>query len=680
VNKTQFRAVTLYGLTNWHDAIDAHIGFSQPTVGGTIDSEVEYYLKETFNPWDLYAAVEKQEYSNLYLPPALTSATTNIVLTNGIDDDLYYDPGSSAPGGTWINYTISPEIWANGAAVVNSRWVNEFQYGTDYKAYSKNWALDLNGNGADQNYEMLMITPTTGNPTSTSPLTLQLKDLVDFGFWYKALGSSGLGPYIDIKVCATANPDTSLTNYAEIQARSDNWVSDLGAGWHRYTLNNIEDFIHTYTSDSAFQIADTQGTGLPVGQFHSFEYWTSKLGDYYVAYVGVLITPENRALVDDLSVAYLNSESGIRYERVYNMEEDKLIPSDWNNYCTFPERVLVDGTLIRRHGYLVSGQPHYDIDYVSGNITFYTGTAVDPWTLPVGTNIKVLYNTIEENDKGRYEWVTVGRDADTVDSVASALVAESFDSTKDIDIGIAGTDMFGAIYQYQIPNVMSKNAWAGGSFPTAVGTNADYKDVPGTTTNYVGYRAHLADDWCTKWSVASSNMIGVGGPRANLLAYYGNDWTDALFGNEFAASPYASASGVYAEKITGVSCWNRGWSGTWNVYSSTETTGYAVISTTKDINGTVLFLVYGYDGRDTFYGAQWLKGDEAMGRIPGIHELQSAPCGLTSIILKIDYTDPKHPTFTIPECLGTITEARWIDPYTDHNDVTSLNKGGIHDP
>jgi hypothetical protein len=101
-------------------------------------------------------------------------------------------------------------------------------------------------------------------------------------------------------------------------------------------------------------------------------------------------------------------------------------------------------------------------------------------------------------------------------------------------------------------------------------------------------------------------------------------------------------------------------------------TGYATITTYLDINGTVGFMVYGLDGRDTYYASYWFHGDPARGIPAGIHQLQDAPKCLTSIILEIDYSDAKHPTFTIVECLGTISETEWI-----HN---SEIKGGIHDP
>jgi hypothetical protein len=116
-------------------------------------------------------------------------------------------------------------------------------------------------------------------------------------------------------------------------------------------------------------------------------------------------------------------------------------------------------------------------------------------------------------------------------------------------------------------------------------------------------------------------------------------------------------------------CWNR------NAYANVARengTGYATIETYLDINGTVGFVVWGLDGRDTYYASVWLHGDVARGISPGIHQLQDAPKCLTSIVLRIDYTDMKHPTFSILESLGTISETQWVHGYEI--------KGGIHDP
>jgi hypothetical protein len=333
------------------------------------------------------------------------------------------------------------------------------------------------------------------------------------------------------------------------------------------------------------------------------------------------------------------------------MEEDKLIPCDWDAYCSFAERVLLNGTLIKRYGYanLTAHESYYMINFETGNITFYrwvTGLGYRAWSLSIGTHIKVLYSTIEENEKGRYEWTIVGRDAHSVDSAGAALVTAAF-KNKRIEIGLAGEDMYDPEIANQMPWVMHK-------FGTE-NACADY---------YYGgtdYRTALKDDWCTTWPISSSNMMGVGGPLANILAYYGNDFTAALFGlNQFTNYTY------WEEKIIPLTCWDITKTQT---YASSNTTGYAVISTYKDINGTVLLLIWGHWGRDTFYASRWFHEE-------GIYQLQEAPSGLTAIIVEIDYESTSEgykPTdFSIVECLGTISETEWT-----HN---SEVKGGIHDP
>ena len=60
--------------------------------------------------------------------------------------------------------------------------------------------------------------------------------------------------------------------------------------------------------------------------------------------------------------------------------------------------------LIERYGYanLTAHESYYMIDFETGNLTFYhwaTGLGYHAWLLPIGTNVKVLYSTIEENEK-----------------------------------------------------------------------------------------------------------------------------------------------------------------------------------------------------------------------------------------------------------------------------------------
>jgi hypothetical protein len=65
---------------------------------------------------------------------------------------------------------------------------------------------------------------------------------------------------------------------------------------------------------------------------------------------------------------------------------------------------------------------------------------------------------------------------------------------------------------------------------------------------------------------------------------------------------------------------------------------------------------------------------------------------VTALILEIDYTDPEHPTFCIPEVLGTISERGgtfnpdkplehlkgWTEYWAPYD--YTIEKGGIHDP
>ncbi|MEM2912317.1 MAG: hypothetical protein QW146_07425 [Candidatus Bathyarchaeia archaeon] len=257
----------------------------------------------------------------------------------------------------------------------------------------------------------------------------------------------------------------------------------------------------------------------------------------------------------------------------------------------------------------------------------------------------VLYS---ETIPGRYEWITVGRDARTVDSAGAALVSAAF-KNKQVEIGLAGEDMYGKTVDMEMPWVMAK-------FGTG-NTFEDYYYVKPTDQ-----RMALKDDWCTTWPISSSNMIGVGGPLANALTYYFNDFVPAFY-----ALPWRTAYTPWSGKVVPLTCWDVTKT---RAYASSDTVGYGVISTYKDINGTVGFLIWGNWGRDTYYLTKWFHEE-------GIYQLQEAPEGLTAIIVEIEYEYTagegyKPIGYSIVECLGTISETLWT-----HN---GEYKGGIHDP
>jgi hypothetical protein len=306
----------------------------------------------------------------------------------------------------------------------------------------------------------------------------------------------------------------------------------------------------------------------------------------------------------------------------------------WDQYWDWSERVLVDHALQVPERAI---PPHAATDYTyvvdrGGWINF----TVAP---PEGVdNIKVLYSTTYDRFEipeygylypGRYEWTVVGRDSAAVDSVGAALVTATM-KNKGIEIGMAGLDMWDARVQRQIPYVMRK-------FGTGdTKTDYHYDHAAGD------HRAALRDDWCTTWPVTRSDMIGIGGPVANLYTYYMNDFTEAYWDGTIETS----------------TCWNK------NSYTSDEETGYAVISTYKDINGTINLVIWGEWGRDTFYACKWFHEI-------GAYQLQDAPWCLTGIVIEIDYT-VHEPEVCIVECLGTISEFDWTHFLEE--------KGGIHDP
>ena len=308
----------------------------------------------------------------------------------------------------------------------------------------------------------------------------------------------------------------------------------------------------------------------------------------------------------------------------------------WEEYCSFSERVLWDGELKYPNRSVYTA---YDYELYVNATTGIGYIWIDDDDVPAaGTEIKILYSTKNVTLMGRYEWIEVGRIAASVDSAGAALVSAAF-KNKQVEIGIAGLDMWDPVIANQIPWVMRKF----GTGDAMVDYHYDYAGGD--------HRTALRDDWCTTWPVASSNMIGVGGPLANVLAWYGNDFTAAFFG----VSMFTDYT-PWENKIAALTCWNK------NAYASDEDTGYAMIGTYKDINGTVLLLVWGHWGRDTYYATKWFHEE-------GIYQLQEAPLCLTSIILEIDYT-VHEPEVSIVECLGTISETEWVHDY---------DKGGIHD-
>jgi len=643
-----FRACTVFGVTDRNDADDSDhsliLGNSPHT--GVLDAEVKYYLNETFNPYDLYSAVHKQEDRWLKketLASPLT-AGTNYTLTSGLDDNLFYQALDNSASESVKTVGWATEYGFRKASDGTYGWKNEYENGID--AHSKNWVAYLNAT-TSADTASLKVTPTDYGVVSGAQ---RFNSIVDLSFWYWLINNANnCGPHIEIKLYNA----TSRTGWVNIRAKPN--TNTTTGSWVHYTLNDIQSYLRPGTGDTAddaFYItgctdgmkdsfgndvssmhgSDATLPGLQNASIaHSWEYFTHYFQSLYVANIVVCAeyhsanAGKSECYVDDVNVAYLNRTSGVRYQRVFNLEEDKLIPCNWTAYCSFAERVLINDTLAYPYrANSTFGYYNYTIDFKTGNITFVQ-------TLSAGTRLKILYSTIEENEKGRYEWLVVGRDAATIDSLGAAYVSEAFDSIKDIDVLMMGMDVNETRWGPLAPFVM------GGS---TSGSRADYRDSLG--------RPHLRDDWCNTTAIASSDMIFVGGPIAQLGTEYFNEFTDAFF----ASSGYVINDTGQSNKILALSCWAKNATGS----------GYATIGIYKDLNGTIGLVIWGFDGQDTYYASKWFW--DGMGGTAGIVQLQSMNRGVTSILLKITYptSDPTHPTASIVERLGTISEKDQHDP------------------
>jgi len=159
----------------------------------------------------------------------------------------------------------------------------------------------------------------------------------------------------------------------------------------------------------------------------------------------------------------------------------------------------------------------------------------------------------------------------------------------------------------------------------------------------------------------STDIATVGGPKANWVTRYYNDFSVALFRE--------GTSGVYSLSIvdgtaTGeaptsdptkdnldifpLTCWNV------SVDTFGYDVGYAVVAITRDTNGSAGFMVWGWRGRDTFWASAWAAFWIGYVQNAGKSWL---PDGTVALILKIDYSSDGEPSlFTVVEALGTVTE------------------------
>ncbi len=577
----QFRAVTVYGVTDLNDGEDLNCASHDEN---KLDSEIQYYLNETFNPYDLYSAVHKDtrrwvDYHNV------TSAE---VTAERVSFNLTHKPVIKSSD--WAEYCEwSEKVEWDGALRTPYR-ANSVFNGYNYTFYGNEWSGDGTGNitiigsnvpAAGTFIKVLYSTNATWYKEKT--------DLGMFGNTSRTISSGSSGVIIPNGVI-----------------NSTTWTDPFGTTYNITILNDIMYAQQLATQNSTVSVQDDLSLVLDIKIRPESGYVEVQNSTYY--YADTTLYTTNTTFSGNMSVMF-------KVTPTYTLQTSRF---------RYPEHLHITGNILIR-----------------ANHTYTTGQVAV-------ANYTVVYANLTTDTGGSYEWIIVGKDCATIDSLGAAYVTEAFDSIKEIKVCAAGMDINDTSYGPYAPFIMAGST---------SGTKADYRD----SLN----RTHLKDDWCTRiymsggtqyvypgYPISTSNMIFVGGPVAQMGTEYFNEFTDAFFTRSFYVTNNTGCEEPHSNKILALSCWNRNVSGS----------GYAVIAVYKDLNGTIGLVIWGYDGQDTYYASKWFW--DGLGAQPGIQQLQSMNRGVTAIVIKITYptADPIHPSVSIVERLGTISEKDQHDP------------------
>src|SRR5271157_159650 len=578
-----FQGVTEYGITDTHNG----------AYPGPLDREVTYLLDQTFNPTDLYSAVEQS--TSRWVEYQATPTDTDYT-----DFQPTNTPAVYVNDQQWDQYNVNSErVEDLNTSTLLHRVANDpmmgdpQEYGVDY------------GSTFGQNYLTDIYLPDTGDTYKITYST--------FNSFYVPQ----LSPYLDFTGFNVTQVNTVLNGF-----------------YGGYLLNDYTDILGaTHTITYNLGIVASNSSNLSTNTTVTLN------GNLYDSGSDVTVFKED-TLQQSISESPINQTAtsnglSLTFNGI-NMDWSVKAPTltdlhiDWFNFnCAYT---------ITLGFYINSTGQYYNM---TSNFLFGTEDGI-----------------LQEQIPGSYQWGIVGTNAATVDSAGLSMISAAF-KDKEVEYGLGGSDIFAGTNNTgsQMPFVMAE---LGTSHTDPSWNNYYYNNFGGTYTTNNDQRVALTDAWdpyayigtvqggiigtTVNVPVTTSNMIGVGGPLANMLSYYGNDFMDALY-----AEPWFAAGSPWSGNIAALTCWNR------NSYSDTATTGYATISTAQDINGTTMLLLWGLTGKDTYYASQWFQQE-------GIYELQQAPLGLTSIILKITYESTSagyKPTgFKVVECLGRVSEDR----------------------
>jgi len=605
----QFRGVTVYGVTDdWTGDDDKRTG-----TGNVLDEEVKYQLEEIFAPWDLYSAIHVDTRRWVEFHNVTTTEKTAADAGTNLNITLTHRPVRYSP--TWEDYcNFSERVMWGGALKHPARSV--YYSGSDLSVYEP--------------YELYV------NATGYGNVTILAASVPAAGTVIKILYSTN---------CTVTYDATAIQNY---------FGGSLSLGNDTLTVTNgqkgtIVPSVSTNTTSWRDPFDIVQNITILYDEF--------VFNIYGTPYSGQVLTGS-----DDLNITVdikIPPEGG--YVKVYNstyFAYNITASGQWNvtnsGNMTVMYKINPPNSLSTyAHEYVhITGSI-----LIRANHTLYYSSS----TYRALANYTIASASLTKEIMGRYEWVVVGNHSRAIDSVGAAMVSEAFKEKQVIadDGGLDMKDMWGTNIPYLLSNLGNATWRAGG---------------PAWTSIYdsLGRLAYI-DDWCTRYPVSSSNIITVAGPSANLFSEYFNEFSQAI-------QIYGITSGNLIDVIFAPTCWNTTKASNYlgqyyysdgQFYRGNTTTGIGVITTYKDINGTVGFMIYGWSGDDTYYTCRWFQEY-------GAYYLQTENLGVTTLIVRLNYqnvtaitSNPRPPNYQydahfpyvqIVERLGTISEKMPHDP------------------
>jgi hypothetical protein len=571
-------------------------------------------------------------------------------------------------------WTILPTLPAN-VSVIGQR--------TNVNAYGS----EPNNTNCDETYDLAQIISNDKLYVGWAAYWPSLSDWsADAGggrrnLWWRAIG--------------TADPH-DIDSFA--YPNDEPFLAPLTVGEWDFMLSDDHRTIQNITADVQFRGVSVYGvTDLNDGQDKNFVPYvpgTTNIVDKEVCYqLGEVFNPFDLhdALTKDTQ-RWVQHEWGDGVTKAWPLKLSNMFPDNtdddwpyvrcndfvwrtdyqWSAYCMSAESVLINGVLqIRGVDYNLTDTGGY----------MYLNFTVAPELDDV---VKILFSTWEGGDdieRGSWEWITVGRDSAPVDSIGAAMVSE-YMLMNNMTNKVSAFDMEHPAVPV-VPSLFS-SSFTGVDRTGLLPDRTGYRDCD---VYFNLGRTGFKDDWCShnnteddpagEWynglAISSANIINIGGPLANLGSEYFNDFVQAFYTLDgwtpLEANKYA---------VMPLTCWSmaagispQAYRPEFDPITGLETIGYGVISTYKDINGTIGLNIWGVSGQDTYFTCWAFMHSDVLALM-----LANARCGLTSLILQFNYT--LHPDdycfVTIVEALGTISELNVQELFADC--VTDSTWGG----